>query len=235
MPVLNRPSLPHRNSCHSLPATPYAHDRFLVPRDMDESLAMQHARIDLGGDYFGAASTPHYDVNCGGHRSRSPCKRCERKYDEGVMCELSVQEAVRRQNLAAALANSQIPPRAPYAQIHPMMTSDRRYPNDFSLPLTMNSFRSLDGSQLDRILTTYRLPLDHSFAHSHSHTHSPSTPPLTSKRNPYLPLTLYGDYAAASPSESLRLAKISALLEFLGAARVREYERERARKEGWRG
>lgn len=60
-----------------------------------------------------------------------------------------------RQNLAAALANSQIPPRSSYAQIHPMMTSERRYPTDFSLPMTMNSFRSLEG--MNKI--THPLPL----------------------------------------------------------------------------
>ncbi|KLJ06171.1 hypothetical protein EMPG_10400 [Blastomyces silverae] len=58
---------------------------------------------------------------------------------------MSTQEQVRRTNLAAALANGIVSPRASYMQLHPMMCADGRFPADFQVPRTVEGVLLLDS------------------------------------------------------------------------------------------
>ena len=221
----HRPHLAHGDSFRSLPVSPYALEatRGLTTRDVED--AIHQSRLDLGpgpvGDYF-AATTPRYASSCGGGGGTSlrGCSPFAPDLDltyGGVpggirggsggsgLHELALQEVVRRTNLAAALANGQIRPRASYAQLHPMMTPDGRYPADFSLARTLDSFRSLESTALDRILAAYRLPLDLRGVLGKAATRGGAGPSA-------------GD---------ARVAKVLVLYEYLGAVRLLEYERLR--------
>ncbi|KAF4621912.1 hypothetical protein G7Y89_g14431 [Cudoniella acicularis] len=87
------------------------------------------------------------------------------------------RDDLRRINLTAQLANSSITPRMLYAEIHPKMTSDGRYPRDFDVPRRVEEFFALEGTALDRLLHTYNLPCDLPY-HSLSHNHSLALAPL---------------------------------------------------------
>ncbi|KAK2809813.1 hypothetical protein FQN50_003453 [Emmonsiellopsis sp. PD_5] len=117
--------------------------------------------------------------------------------------ELSVQELVRRTNLAASLANGVISPRAQYMQVYPMMCADGKFPADFRMPKTLQSIRLLDTTQLDRILQEYKLPFE-------TRTLLASLP--SSARHALGTL--------GSSSARFRQAKLHILFEHLGAIRI---------------
>ncbi|CAG8956761.1 hypothetical protein HYFRA_00011150 [Hymenoscyphus fraxineus] len=119
--------------------------------------------------------------------------------DVGV--EYTVEEAVRlddirRINLTVQIANSGVTPRMPYAEIHPKLSvEDGRYPRDFDYPRRIEEFLVMESQTLDRILTTYSLPL--------THTHTPHP------RTPFLSTGLHR-------LEAAREAKLIALFQYLG-------------------
>ncbi|KAK2786839.1 hypothetical protein FQN51_003484 [Onygenales sp. PD_10] len=117
--------------------------------------------------------------------------------------ELSVQELVRRTNLAASLANGVISPRAHYMQVYPMMRADGKFPADFRMPKTVESIWLLDTTQLDRILQEYKLPFE-------TRTLLASLP--SSARHALGTL--------GSSSTRFRAAKLHILFEHLGAIRI---------------
>ncbi|KAI9815267.1 MAG: hypothetical protein M1827_002747 [Pycnora praestabilis] len=142
----------------SLPGTPYGMEpRTLTGRDMDE--VIQHARMGLEGDYFSSSARFPTTATM---RSRSPYGGSYEQdpYSNGAQVEMGLNDLLRRNNLAVTLANNNINYRAQYSQVHPKMCTDGRYPQDFQLPKTVEEVKVLDGSQLDRILQAYRLPLD---------------------------------------------------------------------------
>jgi len=145
----------------SLPSTPmYGID----PRPHDMALAMDHARMAVEApDYFsgspryGGSLRPRspfpssYDhENYGGYGHELGLHELNRRYE----CNVSVVECeprlisvttIHRTNLAAALANGNIGPRAQYSQVHPFICHDGRYPQDFEIPRTVESMRILDS------------------------------------------------------------------------------------------
>ncbi|KAI9793478.1 MAG: hypothetical protein M1835_007197 [Candelina submexicana] len=147
---------------------------------MNVEEAMQHARMGIEGDYFtGAVSRFPPSI-----RSRSPYGGSfdQDPYGGGnvnVHPELGINDTVR-------------------SQVHPKICSDGRYPPDFQLPKTVEEVRVLDGSQLDRILQAYRLPLDLRSAHR-------SRESLSTMR--------------------AQEAKLQVLWEFLGATRIAEHQK----------
>ncbi|KAI9791768.1 MAG: hypothetical protein M1816_003578 [Peltula sp. TS41687] len=181
----------------------------MTGRDIEE--ALNHARIGAEGDYF--AGTPRYG---GALRSRSPFTGFDPERDGGGYHEMCMQDLIRRTNLAVALANSNIREKAQYSLIHPMMTRDGRYPPDFQQPKTVEAFKLMDGTQLDRILQAYLLPLDLRAAIKHHHHHHPSSrSSLTSSSSSSSIITV----------NDARAAKLQVLYEYLGATRLLEYEK----------
>ncbi|KAL2363575.1 hypothetical protein RJZ56_003502 [Blastomyces dermatitidis] len=124
---------------------------------------------------------------------------------------MSTQEQVRRTNLAAALANGIVSPRASHMQLHPMMCADGRFPADFQVPRTVEGVLLLDNTQLDRILQDYKLYTD---ARS-----------LLLTLPPRHRSTLVN---ARCSSSRFRQAKLHILLEYLGAVRIVEDRSNRA-------
>ncbi|EQL36240.1 hypothetical protein BDFG_02210 [Blastomyces dermatitidis ATCC 26199] len=124
---------------------------------------------------------------------------------------MSTQEQVRRTNLAAALANGIVSPRASHMQLHPMMCVDGRFPADFQVPRTVEGVLLLDNTQLDRILQDYKLYTD---ARS-----------LLLTLPPRHRSTLVN---ARCSSSRFRQAKLHILLEYLGAVRIVEDRSNRA-------
>ena len=125
--------------------------RILGIRDID--IALQHARhgIDArGSDYISSentwrgerrSSTPPYDVN-----ALSPLFVEDTvRYKRGTSRGSELDELVRRTNLAVSLANQRIHPTSHYAQLHPMMCSDGKFPTDFRSPKTVESVKLLDS------------------------------------------------------------------------------------------
>jgi len=85
-----------------------------------------------------------------------------------------------------------------YAQIHPKLQDDGRYPRDFETPKMVEQFRAMDGSQIDRILIAYRLP--------------PGD--MTAARRPGLGCVRSAE--SMTLPETARGAKLSILFEYLG-------------------
>ncbi|KAI9798172.1 MAG: hypothetical protein M1833_004921 [Piccolia ochrophora] len=230
---------PSQDGYRSMPSSPYPLDtsRALTPRDVED--AMQHARMGIEGDYFSGG--PRYSAGGSSSRPRSPYPRYETESYGSNMHDLSVQELVRKTNLAVSLANNSIREKSQYALLHPMMTRDGRFPSDFSSPKTINAFKSLEGPQLDRILQAYHLPLDLSSAVLASAVRkSPLVHPCGLSSSGSLSLSSSrgcgggggggggnggGCGGTGITSTDVRNAKVLVLYEFLGAGRLVEYER----------
>ncbi len=58
---------------------------------------------------------------------------------------LSLYDVIHRNNIAAALINGTIGPKAQYSQVHPFLCHDGRAPQDFQIPRTVESMRILDS------------------------------------------------------------------------------------------
>lgn len=135
--------LPHRQDrLRSAPGTSYIDPRGVSGHDLDS--AFQQARLGLNPDYF--SDSPRYD----GIRPHSPFHpgvgRLESEFGSSFRgSEASLEDHVRRTNLAVALANSQVSSRARYALLHPMTTSDGRFPEDFNVPKTVESVSQFDS------------------------------------------------------------------------------------------
>ncbi|PGH35176.1 hypothetical protein GX50_01988 [[Emmonsia] crescens] len=154
---------------------------------------------------------PHYSSFSGGGSIRSPFITSSNSDNHHHHSESSMntQEQVRRTNLAVALANGIVSPRASYIQLHPMMCVDGRFPADFQGPRTVEGVLLLDNTQLDRILQEYKI-------------YSDARSLLVS-----LPLCLRSTNTMRSTSR-LRQAKLHILLEYLGAVRIVEDRSKRA-------
>jgi hypothetical protein len=133
----------------------------LDPRDMtslDIDIALQHAQSGIRGltlgyedDYFTSGNARY-----GGGPSSVPCMPNSASYsrfDDLSRCDrphrhrgTDVDEVVRRTNLAVTLANHNINPRSPFAQLHPAMCSDGQFPAHFRTPKTIESMRQLDST-----------------------------------------------------------------------------------------
>ncbi|KAI9751942.1 MAG: hypothetical protein M4579_005825 [Chaenotheca gracillima] len=261
--------LPHYNQAHSLPSSPFPREQLhqrnsstlLSAQDVD--LALHHARLDMpglnagrGGDYFSetaplstaaaATASQHYNGSGGGGGGTpgvvvagtpGSVSVYRRNSHEGIM------GMVRRTNLAAALANGSIPALSSFAQLHPMMTSDGQFPAELAKPKTVQAFRILDSTTLDRILSAYGLPhsisslLAHasppssssssSSRHGNHHRHASSSSSSTSSA--LVSLLGSGGSRGEITSKEAKQIKVLVLLEFLGATRIVERERERER------
>ncbi|KAL8732881.1 MAG: hypothetical protein Q9166_002482 [cf. Caloplaca sp. 2 TL-2023] len=189
------------------------------PHSMDLAAAMNHARTGLenpSGDYFLGA--PQYQagvmrprspmISLSGHDSyhgnglgmngnhNNPLAFRERER------ERDMEDFVRKENRVAALLNGAILPPAKYAQVHPLRCDDGSFPADYRLAKTVEAMKVLDNSQLDRIMQSYRLPLDLRSLHPTGHQPRDST-----------------------SSSKVREKKLHQLWEFLGAYHLLEYER----------
>ena len=51
-----------------------------------------------------------------------------------------------RINVTAQIANSTVTPRMQYAEIHPKLTSDGRFPRDFVAPKRVEDFLTMDST-----------------------------------------------------------------------------------------
>ncbi|KAI4184879.1 MAG: hypothetical protein L6R41_004459 [Letrouitia leprolyta] len=74
--------------------------------------------------------------------------------------ERDLEDYIRKENKVAALLNGAIMPPARYAQVHPMRSEDGTFPADFKSAKTVGVMKTLDNSQLDRIMQSYRIPTD---------------------------------------------------------------------------
>lgn len=144
----------------------------------------------------------------------------------------------RRTNLAATLANALISPTSKYGKVFPHMGDDGRYPTDFNTPKTVETMKVLDSkltpsslhsssnpklntdSQLDRIMQSYRLPLDLRALPS-------SSASASGRISPYSGGGIARDPSAPISSSRVRQAKLFALWEFLGCWKLVEHERLR--------
>jgi hypothetical protein len=88
-----------------------------------------------------------------------------------------------------------------YVQIHPMMSIDGRYPDDFDMPMQLKSLVSLSEHQIDRILMHYDIFTDRS-----------------AYRGLYA--RTYASELESGLSHQDRNSKFAALLGFLGATRL---------------
>ncbi|KAI9803013.1 MAG: hypothetical protein M1825_002246 [Sarcosagium campestre] len=133
------------------------------------------------------------------------------------MHEMGLLDLVRKTNLAVALVNGSVREKSQYSQIHPMMTRDGRFPEDFRCAKTVAAFKLLDSTQLDRILQAYHLPLD------------VRSIVFAGKLHGSLSLSSSSSSSSSSSrsisSSDVRNAKVHALYEFLGATRLVDYER----------
>ncbi|KAL8826518.1 MAG: hypothetical protein Q9191_003756 [Dirinaria sp. TL-2023a] len=195
----------HQQPYRSLPGTPMGMDpRALATMDIGPSL--NHARSSLQvDDYFSGA--PRYGTAM---KPRSPYVAVpnyeqEQQHMQGSpeMAMDSLTHMINRTNLAASLINIQISPTAKYAKIFPHMCDDGSFPVDFRTPKTVETMRVLDNSQLDRIMQSYRLPLD-----------------LRS-------ITTFSSRETTHSSTRVRQAKLHSLWEYLGAHKLLEYDKMR--------
>ncbi|KAI9824805.1 MAG: hypothetical protein M1832_001633 [Thelocarpon impressellum] len=179
----------------------------LTTRDIEDALRCASLEGDGSGDYFGGGAVGRYAGGAGGGggsvglRPRSPLYTTSMAYEEGdgeveYGYGGDVSELVRRTNLSASLLNALLPPHSSSALLHPLLTETGLPPADFRRPTTLDAFKSLESSALDRILLAYRLPV----------------------------LDFRGKRRGMS-GEDARRGKYGLLLEFLGAGRVAEYER----------
>ncbi|KAJ9193758.1 hypothetical protein DTO164E3_7687 [Paecilomyces variotii] len=187
-----------------MPRSPFTRppeDRGMSPHDI--GAAFEGARFGLHADYF--SDNPRFTTP-GQMPPRSPFPAGSGRFEEmggGYNHEMSLNETVRKTNLAVALANHYASHQK-YSQIHPMMCSDGRFPPDFQVPKTLESMRLLDNTQLDRILLSYHLPL--------------------SVREI---LTFRGASPRDVPPSRIKHAKLQILLEHLGAHRLMAHEMSR--------
>ncbi|KAL9003596.1 MAG: hypothetical protein Q9188_003547 [Gyalolechia gomerana] len=203
-----------------MPGTPLGID----PRganSVDLAAAMDHARSGLEtGDYFlGAPKIPPGPLNT--RPPMMPVAGRHWDHDNGYSAngsmgsglgfrerdrERDLEDYIRKENKVAALLNGAILPPARYAQVWPLRSDDGNFPADFKSPKTVGVMRTLDNSQLDRIMQAYRLPLD------------------------LHPINPVGHQARdATSSTRVRQAKLHSLLEFLGAFHLLEFERQTKR------
>ncbi|KAI9893124.1 MAG: hypothetical protein M1814_000672 [Vezdaea aestivalis] len=165
-----------RHDVRSHPTSPYAADRCmsgygpvgLSNRDVDD--AFVHARVGIDappGDYFSNV-IPRMTMPAGSPMGRLPGPS-HLMYDHaGPDCQSlgawgsqeSLQEHVRRTNLAAQLANNNIKREDQYAEVQPKLCTDGRCPESFRTAKTLMALRVLDAGTLDRIMTSYLLPID---------------------------------------------------------------------------
>ncbi|KAK5156810.1 hypothetical protein LTR04_005577 [Oleoguttula sp. CCFEE 6159] len=118
--------------------------------------AMDHVRMGVEGDYFGGGA-PYGAPN---FRARSPYGGPFEPDSHMRGPEYGVEEMVRRTNLAVHFANERVTHNMRYAQLHPAMCRDGRFPVDFRMPKTVEEVKVMDPSKLDRILQAYGLPAD---------------------------------------------------------------------------
>ncbi|KAF2872203.1 hypothetical protein BDV95DRAFT_606757 [Massariosphaeria phaeospora] len=180
----------------SLPTSPYDMDH-RDPRDPRVMSASFESRLGMDGpDYFSAMGMGPV----GGRSHSGPFP--PPGFDPDMMMgnnQQNIDELVRKSNLIVQLVNSQLTPTARYAQLHPMMCSDAKFPPEFRVPRTIEEVRTMDPSTIDRLLRAYGLPTD-----------------LRS-----LQLT-----ARDSPSPRIaHQAKLCTLFEFLGALQISERQR----------
>ncbi|KAF2843189.1 hypothetical protein M501DRAFT_994048 [Patellaria atrata CBS 101060] len=110
-----------------------------------------------------------------------------------------VDELVRRTNLNVQMVNGHITRESRYAQIQPKMCSDGKFPQDFRTARTVEEFRLLDSTALERILQAYHLPplpMDNRAVRLHRESRSPV--------QHYRLITLYDYLGATSLAESER-------------------------------
>ncbi|KAL8837590.1 MAG: hypothetical protein Q9170_002467 [Blastenia crenularia] len=208
---------PLPDAYRSMPGTPLGVDP-RRPNAVDLAAAMTHAhaRMSLeGGDYFLDAPkfppgtirprspmlpVPGHDWNNGnGYPANGPMAMGNALGFREHTRERDIEDYVRQENKAAALLNGGIMPSLKYAQVYPMRCDDGTLPPDFKSAKTMIAMRTLDNSQLDRIMQAYRLPLD-------------------------LPgINTIGHHARDSTSSTrVRQAKLQCLLEYLGTYQLIE-------------
>lgn len=188
---------------------------------MELAAVMDHARSNLEmGDYFlGAPKIPpgslstrppmmpvpghHWDHD-NGYSASGPMSSGLgfRERDR----ERDLEDYIRKENKVAALLNGTIMPPARYAQVHPMRCDDGSFPADFKSAKTVGVMKTLDNSQLDRIMQAYRIPPD------------------------LAPVNSAGHHAREAVSSTrVRQNKLQNLLEFLGAYQLLEFERQARR------
>lgn len=112
----------------------------MSPHDIDT--AYEEARCGLHPDYF--SDNPRYPMP-GQMPPRSPFPSGSARFENmpGYNHEASLNEMVRKTNLAVALANHNVSHR--YSQIHPMMCSDGKFPAELQVPKTLESMKLLDS------------------------------------------------------------------------------------------
>ncbi|PGH18048.1 hypothetical protein AJ79_00674 [Helicocarpus griseus UAMH5409] len=194
----------------------------LAPQEVD--IALRHAQQGLQQQPFVPGAMQHWQQP----QQHQQAQFLQPPFANGAICpcpadmvnfnnngghEWNIQELVRRTNLAAALANGIVSPRANYMQLHPMMCADGRFPVDFQVPRTVEGVMLLDNTQLDRILSEYKLHFD--------------TRSLLVSLPPRFRSSLVN---TMSPISRFRQAKLQLLLEYLGASRIVE---DRARRVGF--
>ncbi|KAF2761160.1 hypothetical protein EJ05DRAFT_497718 [Pseudovirgaria hyperparasitica] len=104
------------------------------------------------------------------------------------------EDVIRSTNLSVQVANSNLCPSTPYAQLQPKRMHDGRYPQDFRMARTVEEMKCIEGSTLDRILQAYNLPTD---------------------------LRSFGLSSADVPAPRvIRMAKLCTLFDFLGATQL---------------
>ncbi|KAL9602342.1 MAG: hypothetical protein Q9219_001908 [cf. Caloplaca sp. 3 TL-2023] len=215
------PIRPPQEAYRSMPGTPLGMDPRGV-NSVDMAAAMEHARSGLEvGDYFlGAPKFP--TANMRPRTPMMPFSGHNWDHENGFPAggpmnnalgfrdhdrERDLDDFIRKENKVAALLNGAIIPPAKYAQVYPLRCEDGSFPSDFKSAKTTAVMKTLDNSQLDRIMQAYRLPID-------------------------LPaINTSGHHARDSLSSTrVRQGKLYNLLEFLGAYHLLEYERLTAKR-----
>lgn len=107
------------------------------------------------------------------------------------------------------MANGGITRPSDNVQLHPMMTTDGRYPFNFTVPRRLEDFLYMDEHELDRIMMAYELGASRRRYYHGSLADS------------------FQDDDMFSRSKSDRLRNLVALFEFLGAHGLVEHLRYR--------
>lgn len=160
-------------------------------RDIEDTYT--HVRLGLeNSDFYGA---PRYSTSSTVvARSNSPYFDQDGQYSGHYSSgagykgpsEMQLDNLVWRTNLAVQLANGNVRGGSSYwyfwscvhmslygadpdfSEIQPKMTRDGRFPDDFRRAKSVDTFRTMDAGQLDRIMSCYLIAADLRAAHTKS-------------------------------------------------------------------